>query len=68
LRLVVEIVPPGDTCRNSGLQDTWRLAVHVPRQAVWKRVSPGGLGAAPSDNAENENHNNNKMNKEIISF
>jgi len=26
------------------------LAARVPRQAIWKRVSPSGSGAAPGDN------------------
>jgi len=36
VRLVMETIPPGGSCRNCELWGAWRLAVRVPRQAVWK--------------------------------
>jgi len=51
-RLAVKIVPPGDTCKIVAIKGSWRLAARGSRQAVWKRVSPGGSGAAPGDNVE----------------
>jgi len=38
--------------QNSGNRGAWRLAACVPRQAIWRRVSPGGLEVVPGDNAE----------------
>ncbi|QCE04341.1 hypothetical protein DEO72_LG8g2377 [Vigna unguiculata] len=37
-----------------GHKDAWCLAVCVPCQAVWKRVSPGGSRAVPCDIVEAE--------------
>jgi len=48
----VRVVPPGDTCRSSGLRGAWRLAARVPHQAFWKRVSPCDSRVAPGDNVE----------------
>jgi len=53
-RLAVKVVPPSNTYRRSMYIDAWRLAARVPCQAVWKRVSPSGSGAALGDNAEAE--------------
>ena len=51
-RLVVRDVPPSDSCRGSGCRGAWGPAVRVPRQVVWKCVTPGDLRTAPSDIAE----------------
>jgi len=50
-RLTVSVVLPGDVYNVSGLRGEWRLAARVPRQAVWKRISPGGSKAVSVDNA-----------------
>jgi len=44
----VRVILPGNTSRQWH-QGAWRLAARVPRQAVWKRGSPDGLGVAPSN-------------------
>jgi len=46
-RLAVRVASLGDTCRNSGNKGAWRLTARVPRQAIWKCVSPSGSRAAP---------------------
>ena len=49
---MVRDVSPDDSCRGNGFLGAWRLAVHIPRQVVWKLVSPGSSRAAPGDNAK----------------
>jgi len=34
-------VPPGNTFTNRGIKGTRRLAIHVPRQAIWRPNAPG---------------------------
>ena len=41
----------GDSYNSRDCYDAWRLTICVPRQAIWKRVSSGGSGAALGDNA-----------------
>jgi len=45
-RLAVRVVLPGEVCNVSVLLGAWRLAACVPRQAVWKHISPSGSTAA----------------------
>ncbi|QCD93736.1 hypothetical protein DEO72_LG5g1812 [Vigna unguiculata] len=45
-RLAVRLVPQGDVFEGSDTNGAWRLATRVPRQAVWKCISPSSSGAA----------------------
>jgi len=38
----VRTVPPGGCCRLCNFLSAWRLAVRVPRQAVWELIAPSG--------------------------
>jgi len=40
--------------RNNGIKGACRLAIRVPRQTVWKHISPSGSGAVPGDIVEAE--------------
>ncbi|QCE04380.1 hypothetical protein DEO72_LG8g2416 [Vigna unguiculata] len=40
-RLTARGVPPGNTCTNRGIRGVRRLAVSVPRQAVWRPNASG---------------------------
>jgi len=48
-RLAVKVIPPGDTRTDNVYCGAWRLAVRVPRQAVWKLVAPSELRTTPGD-------------------
>ena len=49
VRLAMETVPPGGSCRSCDLWGAWRLAARVPRQAVWKLAAPGGTCPPPGE-------------------
>ena len=42
----MRLVPQGDVFEGSDTNGAWRLATRVPRQAVWKCISPSSSGAA----------------------
>jgi len=49
LRLAIRVVPPDDACGNNSIRGAWRLAAHVPRQAVWKPFALGDSCGASGD-------------------